>query len=310
MPALKSPARSRTSVRYGVDEQNRLLIRTDDPLRPERVVEGVWKLTGRRELAFVFHEGQTNRPKTLYLKSTLAQAEAHTLVFALRRGEDGASVAQRLSLSGRWQADRVNRLTFLVEKADGSADRLTLQGGWEVGAHHELVYRYTRPSDGLGRGETSTLVFDGAWDITRADRLTYRLLGFSDSAFEFRASLQSPSLLAREGRIVYQAGIGLARNRTQRRRITLFGTWKFHRDLSVSFDIPYAGGRVEAIRFEAAYALGARNQLSVQLRNSRRRPLGLTVTFTRQLTRDANLFLRLRKEAEDRSVIGGVQVRF
>ena len=306
MPVATPPTRSRTSVRYGVDEQNRLLIRTDDPLRPERVVDGAWTLTGRRELAFVFHEGPALRRKTLYVKGTLAQADAHALVFALRRGEGGSTITQRLSLSGRWQADRRNRLTFLVEKADGAADRLTLQGGWEVSPRHELVYRYARPD----RGGISTLVFDGSWDITRSYRIVYRLSGASDSAFEFRASLQSPSLTARDGRIVYQVGLGLAKSRTQQRRVTLFGTWKLRRDLSVSFDVPYARGRVDAIRFEAAYAPGDRNQLSVQLLNSRRQPLGLTVTFTRRIAPDAGLWLRLRREAGERSVLGGVRVRF
>ena len=309
MPVAPPPTRSRTSVRYGVDERNRLLIRTDDPLRPERVVDGAWTLTGRRELAFVFREGPANRSKTLYVKGILAQAHARSLVFTLRRGEGDSAVTQRLSLSGRWQADDANRLTFLVEKADGSADRLTLQGGWEVGPHHELVYRYARPARG-GRGGISTLVFDGSWDITRSDRIVYRLSGASDSAFEFRASLQSPSLIARDGRIVYQVGIGLAKGRTQQRRVTLFGTWKLRRDLSVSFEIPYAEGRFHAVRFEAAYAPGARHQLSVQLLNSRRQPVGLTVTFTRQLAPDAGLWLRLRREAGERSVLGGVRVRF
>ena len=309
MPATATSARSRPSVRYGIDERNRLLIRTDDPLRPERVVEGVWTLTGRGELAFVFHEGRANRRKTLYVKGTLVQADAHAIVFALRRGEGDASAAQRVSLSGRWQADRTNRLTFLVEKADGSADRLTLQGSWDVGPHHELVYRYARPTQ-KGRTGMSSLIFDGSWDITGSDRLTYRLTGASDSAFEFRGSLQSRSLAARQGRIVYQVGIGLTRGRAQRRRVTLFGAWKLHRDLSVSFEIPYAEGRIQAVRFEAAYALGQRNQLSVQLLNSRREPIGITVTFTRQLARDASLWLRLRRETGEQAVLGGVRVRF
>ena len=309
MPATATSVRSRPSVRYGIDERNRLLIRTDDPLRPERVVEGVWTLTGRHELAFVFREGLANRRKTLYVKGTLVQADAHAIVFALHRGEDETSAAQRVSLSGRWQADRTNRLTFLVEKADGSADRLTLQGSWDVSPRHELVYRYARPTQ-KGRVGTSTLVFDGSWDITDSDRLAYRLTGASDSAFEFRGSLQSRSLTARQGRIAYQVGIGLSRGRAQRRRVTLFGAWKLHRDLSVSFEIPYAEGRVQAVRFEAAYSLGERNQLSAQLLNSRRQPLGLTVTFTRRFSRDAQVFLRLRHEAQERSVLGGVRVRF
>jgi len=34
------------------------------------------------------------------------------------------------------------------------------------------------------------------------------------------------------------------------------------------------------------------------------------VTFTRKLVPDASLFLRLQQDAEERSAIGGIQVRF
>lgn len=310
MPVAPPPTRSRTSVRYGVDERNRLLIRTDDPLRPERVVDGAWTLTGRRELAFVFREGPANRSKTLYVKGILAQAHARSLVFTLRRGEGDSAVTQRLSLSGRWQADRRNRLTFLVEKADGTTDRLTLQGGWEVGRRHELAYRYRRRDVATRTREEHALVFDGFWDITGADRLVYRLTGSRDSFFEFQASLQSPSLIARDGRLVYQVGIRLSGERFERRRVALFGTWKLHRDLSVSFEIPYADGRVQAIRFGGTYTLSPRDRIAAALHTSRGERLGLTVTFTRELVPDASLFLRVREDAEERSAIGGLQVRF
>ena len=333
--------RSKSTVRYAFDEVNRLIISERDAagrLRPARVVEGAvatdrgnrliyrvasttandgqpaphlfnldgaWSLTPRHELALTLHETATQARHTVYLKGAILKAEANALVFALRQQGEGR---QSVALSGRWQADQYNRLTFLAERANGSEDRVTLQGGWEVGPRHELLYRYRQTGEGSS-GQVHTLTFEGAWDITGADRLVYRLAGSQDAAFEFTATLQSPSLLAREGRIVYQVGIGVSRSRIQR-RVTLFGAWKLHRDLSISFEIPYADGRVQAIRFEGAYAIGAKNQIVVALHNSRREGLGLSVTFTRELVRDATLFLRLQKDAQERAVIGGVQVRF
>ena len=64
------------------------------------------------------------------------------------------------------------------------------------------------------------------------------------------------------------------------------------------------------IRFEGAYALSPRDRLTVALQNSQREPLGLTVTFTKDVVRDTSLFLRLRKDAKEQSIVGGVQVRF
>lgn len=338
--------RSRATVRYAFDDANRLIVRDRSPasqrLRPVRIIDGevttdshnhlvyhsasgfdgsteprilnldgTWRLTRQHELALALHESEERERRTLFLKGAVVEARADALVFALRRSEDDdLRTGQRLTLSGRWRADAKNRLGFLVEKADGSEDRLTLQGGWGVGPHHELLYRYQQPGPDGRLRPAHTLIFEGAWDISRSDRIIYRLAGSSESAFEFRAGLQSPSLLARDGRIAYQVGIGLSGGRVQPQRVTLFGAWKLNRDFSVSFEVPYADGRVQAIRFEGEARLSARDRIAVALFNNERQGLGLTVTFTRELFPDASLFLQLRKSAEERAALGGIHVRF
>lgn len=337
--------KTRGTVRYAFDEQHRLLVMdARDALQPTRILEGrlstdernrltylvrssqqadrrpalhtmrfdgTWSLTTNHELTFAWHEATTRERHTVALKGTIAKVDGHTLVFSVRRHEEPTSqTAQRVTLMGRWQADARNRLTFLVEKADGTGDRLTFQGGWHVGPHHELLYRYRQHGPtGSPRAE-QTLVFEGAWDVTKANRLIYRLAGSADSAFEFSASLQSPSLFAREGRLTYQVGVRLARGITHRQRVTLFGTWKLHQDLAVSFEIPYADGRVQAIRFVGALSLTSRDRIAVVLHTRQGEQVGLTVLFTRELVPDVSLFLRVRKEAKERSAIGGLQVRF
>ena len=339
-PAGARPVRSRSSssLRYSLDALNRLIVEPADALTPRQVLagrlttdrtnrlvyevemraaatlrrlvlDGAWTLTPDHELELALHETEDRQRRTLHLKGALIQAEAHALAVALDETPHGAErSARRVTLSGRWQADAQNRLSFLVRRADGDEDRLTLQGAWEVGPHHELLYRYRRPGGGLDNERT--LIFQGAWDITGADRLVYRVAGSNDSVFEFRASLRSPSVIAQEGRIVYEVGVAIGQGRTERRRIALFGAWKLNRDLSVSFEIPYADGRAQAIRFEGAYTLSGRDRVAVALRAGGRENLGLSVTFTRRFVRDANLFLRLQKTAEETSAIAGVQVRF
>ena len=299
------------------DARNRLVYQAEVPAAKDAAgaprtvaLDGTWRLTRDHQLTFTARSASGRPRKTVSLRGTLAEADANALTFELDRGEGQRGArAQRLTLSGRWEADARNRLTFLVARADGGEDRLTLQGGWEIGPRHALRYRYRRRTLS-GRAEEHALIFDGAWDIPRAGRLAYRLLGSSASAFEFRASLGTPSLRAKEGRLVHEVGIELARGVRRTRRVTLFGTWKLHRDLSVSFEIPYRDGRIEAIRFAGGVALSPRDQLSVALRVGRGERLGLTVTFTRELVPDANLFLRVRHDDEERAVVGGVRVRF
>lgn len=341
MPGKQAPQKR---PRYSVDESNRLvIIDPKHPLNPKRVLEGrfsingrnklayvvsknsqpqgsaaheesialngAWKLTRNHELALTINQSKQGRADTLTLKGSLVQAEANGLVFALKQDRRERTAAQRLTLSGRWQADAQNRINFLVEKSQGSEDRLTFQGGWEVGAQHELLYRY-RQRMRHRLTEERALIFDGSWEIANRNRLAYRLLGTDTSVFEFRASLQSPSIRAAQGRIVYQAGIGVSQGRQLKRRIALFGSWKVNRDLSVAFEIPYSEGRIGAIRFESAVKLNQRDSITLELANERGESAAISVIFTRKLSRDVSAFLRLKEASQETAVLGGIQVRF
>ncbi len=303
----------RLEGRIEVDRKNRLLYVVEPPEardgRQAIQLEGSWRLTAGQELALTLHDTRTAGRQTLYLKGAVTDAGAHRLVFTLaERGTEGAVSGRRIALSGRWAADANNRLTFLAERSGGAEDRLTLEGGWEMDRHHTLLYRHRR-QPGEQPAAERTMVFDGAWDVTGAARLTYRLAGSDTSAFEFRGAVQSRSLMARSGQLVYQIGIE-AGGRRERRRVALFGTWKLGRDRSVAFEIPYRGGRVQAVRFLGAVTASSRDQIQVALSAARNRPVGVTVTFTRKLTPDAALFLEWRGEQEPRGVFGGVRVRF
>lgn len=315
--ALSGPVRILEGA-WSLDRANRLAFHavlppaTASPPAPHTVhFEGTWTLTKDHSLALTLHEAEQPLRQTIFFKGALLQAEAHALIVTLRRGEStaGRPAAQQIALSGRWRADDRNRLTFLVEKGNGAEDRLTFQGAWELGERHELRYRYRVLSRRQGRREEHVMVFAGAWQVAGANRLVYRLSGSSTSAFEFTASLQSASLLAREGRLAYHVGITLSRG-VLRRRVTLFGAWKLSRTLAVSFEVPYADGRVEAIRFEGSVVLSKRDRVAVALSSRTGARVGLTVIFTRELFPDASLFLRLQQAGEERAVIAGVQVKF
>jgi hypothetical protein len=269
-------------------------------------LDGTWTLTPTHELALV-RQTPDGRGDTLSLNGEITQVDARGLVFTRAGGRRGRT-AQRLRLTGRWQADAVNRLTLLVAKADGAEDRLTFEGGWRVGPRHELLYQYQRDTDSGRR--TRTLRFAGAWDLTQSDRLVYRLSTSSDSSFEFRASLERADLRAHEGRLVYRVGVEVARGRTRQPRVAFSGRWALHRDLSVSFELSGVGGRRQRVRFAATYALTPRQEIECALLGRRGEPLGVTVTFSRRWLGDARWFMRLGASGRDREAVAGVQFRF
>jgi hypothetical protein len=153
------------------------------------------------------------------------------------------------------------------------------------------------------------LTFQGTWDIPGPNRLVYRLTGSSTDVLEFSVSLKSRAVQPRKGQLVYVVGV-VGRHGVRQHTLTFFGTWKVNRDLSVSFEIPYADGRVEAMRFKATAVLGARDQIDLALSSAQGDALGLTITWSRALVPDTTLFLRLRKSATEHAALGGIQVRF
>ena len=301
-----------------IDSDNRLVYRTRTKPRPDGrppeqdyVFDGTWRLTKDHRLGLALHQREDGEWQELFLKGALVEARDNALTVSLdRRGGNGAATSQRVSLSGRWQADDRNRLAFAVEKADGTEDVLVLEGAWTVDGNHELRYEYRQRETRRRETTTHALRFAGVWDLPQASRLVYRLDAESRSNFAFQASLQSKSLNAREGKLAYQVGIRLSGGRTVIRKVVLFGAWKLNRDLSVVFEVPYADGRRQAIAFKGAYTFRNRNTVAVALSDRRGEPLQVAVTFSRTFLDDAELFLRLQRSAEETQLLGGVRVRF
>lgn len=301
MPPVRTRRRTTAKVVYEVDRFNRLL----EPSQ-RMALDGIWSLSPTHEAVFTAHATERLPQQRYYFKGSLA-AEAHALTIALDRTEQAQQRrAQRLILTGRWQVDPQNRLMFLARKADGREDRLMLQGAWALGPHHELLYRYGRQQRIRRRDTTHALQFDGVWDIPGPDQLAYRLTGASDQPLLFRAALRHRLILASQRQLAFELGA----EGGPRQKLTLFGTWKLQRDLTLSFEVPYAGGRIQALRFEGAVVRTGRDRVTLALTTRRREDLGLTITFTRALLRDAELFARLQRDAQEASLIGGVRVRF
>lgn len=273
----------------------------------DRAIVGVWKLTPRHELRYV----RRGREEEIVLTGDLVAAEEAGLVIQVQeRHADGAAVSRMLTLRGRWEADAMNRLNFLVERRSRQRDRLTFSGGWEIGGSNELLYRFEQIHLKTKKRRTHTLTFRGAWDLDGERRLMYWLDRDSDSGFRFRGSFQTATVLAKEGAIRYQVGVEV-QGRRRPQTITLFGRWKLSRKLSLDFEIPYADGLVRPITFGATYSVNPQNAIEARLTTPGGKPLGLEVIFSREFLKDSGeAFVRLKRSLEESAVEGGVRFRW
>lgn len=271
-------------------------------------LDGTWELTPRHTVRY----RRRGSEETAALTGDLVGTEATGLTFQVTDQQVAQDLVGRsLTLRGRWQADARNRLTFLVEREGGRHDRLTLRGGWELGPHHEIRYRYTGRPPAPGRHPSEqVLTWAGAWELTARRQLTCVLDVAGDSRFRFRGTLQTPVILAKTGELRYQLGVEAA-GRRRLQTLTFFGTWRVSRKLEVTFEIPYTDGRVGTMTFGASYAVGPGGRVTAALTARNGRPLGVEVVFTQAFWQgDGELFVRLRRALEETAVEGGVRVRW
>lgn len=304
-------------------------------------LEGKWELSPTHELTYKERgTGNGKREKEAGFKASLVAAEPDALVISMTVQEDEKrTVTGLVKLSGKWELDEKNRITFSIKRGLSKFDTLTFQGAWEINDNFQVTYKFeTRQvMEGAGKRRrrvtkvSQELVFEGHWDISEKNRLTYLIGVDSESAFRFRGTFETSSILAKEGEIRYQVGIEYKTSRGTKKRltqtITLFGKWKLSDDLALSFEIECADGKRSEIKVGADINLkklqdrlpakgvwrGARrllpDEISVDLTSSEGDPLGVELVLTKDLfDGNAQTFVRFRESLRETAIEAGITI--
>ncbi|MBL7084551.1 MAG: hypothetical protein ISS43_00390 [Candidatus Omnitrophica bacterium] len=273
-------------------------------------LRGKWSLSKNYDLVLTLDKWRRQVPgDELTLQGQIVAANANSISFALTsRSEKNIESRNILKLQGVWQADKHNRLTFRVRKAQGIYDTLIFDGIWEVDKKHRIVYRYEKVQLIRKRRLKKSIIFEGHWDIARRNRLSYEISREGKSAFGFRTDI---GVLAKNY-IKYKVGIGV-RNRKEpiERIITLYGQWKIKKNVGLLFEIEYEKGKAKAIIFGADAKLTKRNELKFKLKNEYGKDLGLELKLSQKLLPgDGQAFLKLLRSKKEASVYVGAAWRW
>ena len=272
---------------FSTDKDNRLIYWLNEPVAwrakyqlPRKLLfTGQWKLNSDYGLEL---ELRQNRPsfnrETLALKGRIIACEKDTLVFEIHSlKKNGLDSFNLLKLSGNWQADEFNRLTFLVTKKD-FPDTLILQGAWQLNDNQQIVYTYEKTNLRTKTKSLQTLVFSGYWQITSASRLSYIISTGVNSKFDFKAQIESPNLYPKEGVIKYRLGIGVREPKKRKAQIiSFYGAWKFSRQAGLIFEIDHKNGRLSKLEFGAEVNFQGNNQITFNLTDRKGERLGLAL---------------------------------
>ena len=267
--------------------------------------KGRWKLGRNGDLSY----SVAGKEEETRIKAPLVSAEPDALVASVTaRQSDQKITTTMIRLSGAWRTDARNRLVFDVERESGVKDELTFQGAWELSGRQEIVYRLRRTALKTRTKNERTLIFRGFWDLSEKHRLTYSLSGASESAFRFRGTFQTKSILAKTGEIRYQIGIE-AEGRRRLRTVTLFGKWLVSKDLGISFESEAGDGIRRTMLFGGEFRLDARGRISVALKHRGGSPLGVELVLTRDLFEgNGNVSIRLQKNLQESRIETGAKI--
>lgn len=265
-------------------------------------IDGTWSLTKNYDLRLSFDKCELEGFRNdVTLKGEIVSANADSLLFAVtKKTGDGSGETRVLRLEGIWQADRDNRLTFKVKKEGNKYDTLTFEGRWDINNNHKIVYKYSKG----GKKNEKTILFEGFWNITKKDIITYHLDFMNRSLFNFRVGRGSVS----NDSIKYEMGIGLeARERPAKKYLILYGKWNIRKRVGVVFEIDYGGGNKGGINFGAEARLTPDSKIRFDLRTETGEPLGLSLTLSKTILKgEGELYSKaLFSEKEKAVYIGG-----
>ncbi|MCK4947764.1 MAG: hypothetical protein KAS46_05280 [Candidatus Aureabacteria bacterium] len=292
--------------RIKIDKNNSFIYHVKQPQDsklPQQVkFSGKWYLNKNHDLVLTLDKKhKMYAGDKLTIKGEIKDAKANKLVFSVA-AKDILNQPREyiLNLSGSWQADKYNRLTFNVKRNKGITDILTFKGGWSINKQNQIIYTYEKAHLKTKKRVTKTINFKGHWNITEKHRILYVLNKKIDSQFDFKVSLGKP---LKRG-LQYKIGIGSV---PSKEKITLFGEWKVNRRLGVLFEMPYEKGILQRIVFGASCKPGKNSTIEFKLRNELGKDLGMDIKLSKKILKDqGEIFLRaITSKKEKQFLIGG-----
>ncbi len=278
--------------------------------------EGKWRLNLNHDLILDLEDKQRFGPKGLVLNGKIIRSQSNCLIFQLK--SKTATAKEKISflkLKGFWQVDKYNRITFEVSKKK-NPDVLTLKGTWALNKNQQIVYAYRKTGLKTKNKTVHFVEFSGFWQINEKGRLKYILSRDEKSVFDFRVQAESLNLYPKKGEMKYRLGAGVrkgkGRGSYREKVILLYGEWKFSRRGGLSFEMDYGQKRFRRICFSAQINLSSKEKILFTLLGRDKKPLGLNVTFKKEMfsKRDFTYLLRLKKEDKDREISAGLTLKF
>jgi hypothetical protein len=319
-PKSKIPLKPKGTFR--INKNNQLEYWLNEPkawrqlynLPQKTTFEGNWQLNNNHDLELVLNKSKGQFKSTrLTLRGKIISVDNNILALEIisRDVSPRKTSLTVLKLSGVWKADEYNRIIFQVSKKN-SPDTLTFKAAWRLNNNQQIEYTYEKANLITKSKDKQTLNFEGFWKISSIHKLTYILGSSFDSEFDFKVHLENPNIYPQSRVIKYRIGIGLRQPKAESYKIlSLYGEWKFSRDLCLSFIMDYGDNLVRKLEFGAEISFGP-DKFILSLKDGRGESLGITLTYSHKLlsSLQPQVFVRLKSCQKNQGIEAGVTIPF
>ncbi len=301
------------------DKNNNLIYILDQPPKwrkehdlPAKIkFTGTWQLDKNHNLILKTQKTKNYPKSSLTLYGKIEKVNSDYLFFRIKKSSfSNLSQKHLITLRGRWQADKFNRLTFEVKKKE-KPDALRFKNIWQINKTNKITYVYEKTSLITKKKTEQFIQFDGFWQLVNKNKICYRLKKANKSQFEFKAYLQTANVYPKKGAIKYRVGVGFGKKRKEK-TISLYGSWKFSRKLGLFFEVNYRNGKIKRYKFSAMLNLSEKDKVIFNLLDSKGRPLGIKVVYKRKLfkQKDIEFFTELSKKGKNYTTKSGLRLSF
>jgi len=274
---------------------------------PQQIkLSGSYSLKNDKNLVFTLNKWNNQvQGNKFIIKGRLLDAKDDELSFTVgTRDSDGNRKIYILKLSGAWQANKHNRLSFNVKREKGAIDNLTLEGSWKINNNNEIIYTHTESHLKRKVNILNTLTFKGHWDISKKNKISYILNKDINSGFDFEVGF----VRALKSGIEYKISIGGV---PKEKTVTLSGRWKLNKKLGLLFEVPYEKSRIKAITFGADCKLTKKDTLEFRLKSALNEDLGASLKLSRKILKDqGKAFIEALKQGKEVSITAGIGFRW
>lgn len=257
---------------------------------------GKWRLDKNCNIIFDVGESYSNIfGQSISFSAQIAHAANDYIeVSLLKRTTPNLHNVNSVKFNGRWKTDKYNNFIFEVQRASGY-DELIFGNSWQITKENQIVFFHKRKF--LKKEIISSFILQGEWSLGK-NTIIFSVENEKDAELKFRIAFNKKQVVFKKEKIDFTVGV----EKSSLKSFSLFGKWKHVND-TLEFSTNFGQKKISWI-FRVKKNLGTGKELTFELINTKGKPLGIALTLSKKIFKDADIFIKASKGEESKIEAG------